>query len=798
MVRWAWRMLRREWRSQVLVTLLLLVAVAVAVCGGSALYNGPAGTFGTATDVWELGGQDPRAMAADIATLRNAYGTVDVVGHTAERAPGLAQTIDYRAQPLHGTYTEHLLAIHRGRYPSGPNEAAVTTGVAQLLGLRLGGSIALDGHPRTIVGTAENPSDLKDDFVLVEPSAGPPPDTVSVFLISGRRGPDIGGGRGPGDLHLTTLRLMKGVGSDINRTALTTLILAAATILLLLVAFVAAAGFAVLAHRRLRQLGMLAAIGATARQVRLVMTATGLLVGVLAAGAGTAVGLLAWPPAAGWLEPAIGHRIDRLNIPWHLVAGVVALAVAMSAAAAWWPARAVSRLPVTLALSGRPPAPRSARRPAVLAALFLAAGLGCLAAGEKRHPPLIVVGTVATALAILFAAPLAIRLLAAAGSRAPVAVRLALRDLARHQARSGAAVAAISLALGIPVAIVVIATGSQATPATGNLSDRQLLVRITRPEDPPTFVPTRTQAQLRDLAAQVDRMAAGLPHPAVLGLDMAYDPTAPPEPGLPGGERVRHAQELGIARGVDSFSGVTAYIATPDLLRLAGADPATIPSSTDVVTGQTGNLVILDRTRDERRPTTTRVRGPRYSSLPDTLWTAGGLARWHLQPIRAGWLIESGDPVTRSQLAATRRIAAGAGLTIEARDGQQAVQTVRATATAAGLLLALAVLAMTVGLIRSEGAADLRTLTATGASAGIRRTLTAATAAGLALLGAVLGTAGAGLGLVAVYRHDLAVFGRVPPVYPLIFLIGIPLAAAAAGWLLAGKEPPAIARRMSE
>ena len=45
-----------------------------------------------------------------------------------------------------------------------------------------------------------------------------------------------------------------------------------------------------------------------------------------------------------------------------------------------------------------------------------------------------------------------------------------------------------------------------------------------------------------------------------------------------------------------------------------------------------------------------------------------------------------------------------------------------AIATGAGALLALAILAITVGLIRSESAGDLRTLTATGATATIRRT----------------------------------------------------------------------------
>ena len=56
---------------------------------------------------------------------------------------------------------------------------------------------------------------------------------------------------------------------------------------------------------------------------------------------------------------------------------------------------------------------------------------------------------------------------------------------------------------------------------------------------------------------------------------------------------------------------------------------------------------------------------------------------------------------------------------------------------------------MSVGLIRSETASDLRTLTATGASGSTRRTLTAATAGALALLGALLGTAAAYIAAIA-------------------------------------------------
>ena len=56
---------------------------------------------------------------------------------------------------------------------------------------------------------------------------------------------------------------------------------------------------------------------------------------------------------------------------------------------------------------------------------------------------------------------------ARAVARFPVAVRLPMRDLARHQARSGVALAAVSLTLGIPAAIVVTSTAAEASRPPG-------------------------------------------------------------------------------------------------------------------------------------------------------------------------------------------------------------------------------------------------------------------------------------------------------------------------------------------
>ncbi|MDP1806545.1 MAG: hypothetical protein Q8K72_15320, partial [Acidimicrobiales bacterium] len=199
--------------------------------------------------------------------------------------------------------------------------------------------------------------------------------------------------------------------------------------------------------------------------------------------------------------------------------------------------------------------------------------------------------------------------------------------------------------------------------------------------------------------------------------------------------------------------------------------------------------------RQSAEPTFQAAALPTYSSGPNALLTTQAVERLGLQTRVAGWLIQTDRPLTGAQIEAARKAAAGAGLTIETRDTQQSLKRLGRQATGAGMLLALGVLAMTVGLIRSETANDLRILTATGASSTARRAVTGATAGALALLGAVLGSAGAYLALAAWHRSDLGTLAHPPVANLVAILIGLPLAAGVAGWLLAGREPSAIARR---
>jgi putative ABC transport system permease protein len=788
-IRWARRLLRREWRQQILVLALLVLTVGAASFGVAAAYNLaplPSPQLGSADYLLQFAGPG-NAMTADIAAARKAFGTIEVIGHQFVPIPGSAQSVEFRALSPGGPYSGPMLALVQGHYPSGAGQAAVTSGLAQALQVHIGSALSLPGHHQRVTGIVEDPSDLNDQFALVPPSAAGPAQGITVMLDAS----PAAFSAFRDTFHGQLVWQARGAGTQ---AAVAAGALGAVTVLMVLVSLVAAAAFTVIAARRQRQLGMLAAIGATRRQLRMVMVAGGTLVGVIAAVTGTVIGLAAWFVAAPHLQVSAGHRIDRFAVPWPLVGLGMLLAILTAAAAAWWPARAASRVPVVNALSARPLEPRSAHRSAIMAVPLIVLALACLALANQTNGPLIIAGALAMALGISFISPLSIRLLTTAGRRAPVAVRLALRDLARYQARSAAALAAISLALGIAVAIMI-GVAAAATPASaGNLPGNQMLIWIGQPGQN-QLVPMRTPAELSTLDAAVHRIAGSLGGAAVVTLDMPVNPASRPQPGGQQPVVSLNAPVDGTGGRNGVYRSVDLYVATPAVLHLLGINPATIGPATGILTVQAGQDVLTTITTVTDATNVQRIHVPDYGSEPTSLITVNGLRREHWTQIRSGWMVNSARPLHAAQIAAAREVAARSGLVIESRNTQASLSTIRTLATAAGALIALGVLALTVGLIRAEAAGDLRTLTAIGAASSTRRALTATTAGTLALLGALLGSGAAYLALAAGHRSDISVLSQVPVLDLILTIVGVPAGAALAGWILAGRRPPSVARQ---
>jgi putative ABC transport system permease protein len=193
---------------------------------------------------------------------------------------------------------------------------------------------------------------------------------------------------------------------------------------------------------------------------------------------------------------------------------------------------------------------------------------------------------------------------------------------------------------------------------------------------------------------------------------------------------------------------------------------------------------------------------PAGTSAPNTVITEHAMREFKFTATTAGWLILAPDALTAAQVTNASQTAAAAGASIETVNNIPSLAQITAAATIFVTVLALGILAMSIGLVRSETASDLRTLTAAGASGAARRTITAATAGALALTGAVVGTAAGYLAVIGFFRTNsldqLSELDSVPVAELVWILVGLPLIAVVVSWLLGGREPRAIARQPLE
>ena len=524
-IRWGWRLFRREWRQQLLVLGLLTVAVAATIWGASVVTNSqiPPGypTFGTGAAQVTLPGTDPR-LAADIATIAARWGPADLI-EKQNITTGTRQSVQVRAESPHGHYNSPLLGLVSGTYPAGPGQVALTSQVATQYGAHVGGTWRAAGTTWQVTGIVQDPSNLADQFALVAPGQLRHP-SQAIMLLGPAAAQEIGGDITVPGVPAATVSLPTQQDSGVSQAVF---ILVVEVLGLAFIGLVSVASFSVMAQRRLRALGMLGAIGATERNLRLVMIAGGLAVGATAALAGAVLGLAAWFAYAPTVQRDTGHAVDAAHLPWWAFAIGIVLAIATSALASRRPAKTMAAVPVVAALSGRPAPPKAVRRSALPGVIVFAAGLACLASagglngvagqdgngGGNGHALFLLAGLVITITGVCLLAPLAISVLAAgAGSRLPVAIRIALRDLVRYRARSGAALAATTFAVFLAMGICVVASIRFDNPLNWigpDLSSNQVFVPSELSSGPGQMTQP-SAAQLAALTTRVHTLAASL------------------------------------------------------------------------------------------------------------------------------------------------------------------------------------------------------------------------------------------------------------------------------------------------
>jgi len=415
---------------------------------------------------------------------------------------------------------------------------------------------------------------------------------------------------------------------------------------------------------------------------------------------------------------------------------------------------------------------------------------------------------------LVLLAPFFLSLTERASRHAPIAARLALRDLSRYRARSGSALSAISIGVLIAV-IVILASASRFSNvldyAGPNLASNQLALHTGFPPQGAVLVRRNAKGQLvqvrhhKSETATPAQLAAGATQIAK-GLDARLVALKTPNSYLSG------------RQGGRSWSGQI-YVATPQLLRAFGIKASSINPKADVLTSRPGLSGVSDLVMDYgsgnpkdpnsaggslRDPVIQELGSlPAGTSAPNTVITQYAMKKFHISSDTNDWMVIGAQSFTASQISSADLTASTAQLQVESRNNVPSGSTIINWATLFGILIALGVLAMSVGLVRSETSSELRTLSATGASSYTRRALTAVTAGALGFLGALLGVVGGYVAMIGWLRSNslnggISALESVPFGDLMLILFGMPAIAALVGWVFASREPDVLGRQPIE
>jgi putative ABC transport system permease protein len=734
---------------------------------------------------------------------------------------GARPSVSIRTIEIEGV-ASGILTLVDGRAPKGQGEAAISDGVAKLAGVGIGDRVEIeDGPTTTVVGMVENPMYLDDRLVVLDPTATDIDESSATWLIALPAGAD------PEAIVQSTIDAETGeqkvliqsrqgsgiqiVGGD--STSFTILILG--SLALVESALIASAAFAVSIRRRQRELGLLAATGATPRQLAGTVVIEGTLLGMLACIGGVAIGLAGAFGLSPFLDDLTQRRnppvvIDLAGVVGPVVVGLVAAMIAASV-----PARTVARVPVLLALSGRRPPQSSARRTLTfgLIAVSLAAAMTVIGAtvrdaGSDTWSVLLLIGgAVLSTLGFGACAPWLLERLERLAARLPLADRIAFRDTARSRSRSSPIVTAILAGCAAAIALGAWQTSRDAENVAGwvpVLYPDQLVLSGSEP--------SAAGKSLVDDGSAV----AGVRIPQYwLGDESVAIRFELPDARDADGELVNVLDQCGNCNPGAFMSPEVNLIspATPEILAMAHAESA----SSEL---RQGRAVVLTTPRFETAATMkiTIFEDPAEAVVPSKTLTIpvtvlkvavpGAILPGAFLPdatIRELGLVATEDdgpygtypfvvrydhPVTQADLAHAEEVASrfpdtfAETLNAPIRPGAE----FRIVIISLVLLFAVSVTGIAISLGEAESRPEQRSLLAIGADPRLRRRIAAARAAVLALLAGILAVPAGLLPIWGIFASRGSVLA-VPTIEIVAAVVVLPLLAVLSSFLLSRPIP---------
>jgi ABC-type lipoprotein release transport system permease subunit len=515
---------------------------------------------------------------------------------------------------------------------------------------------------------------------------------------------------------------------------------AASAILLVEVAFITGAAFAAGTRRRLREIGLMAANGASAKHVRSTVVGEGLTIGAIGAGVGVVLGLAVLVLGRPIIQRSVSRVITGLDVGWLDLLGPVLVALVSVVLAVLIPARTASKVPTTTALQGRMPA-LSPRKWVVPVGIVMAVSgflLISVSLVSQSNVSGFLVGVSATAVVggvAMLSSPI-LAGVARLSDKVPATSRLVLRDSGRNRTRSAVAVAAIMVILLAPVTAMIVSAST---------TEKNLVYGLPDPGDQLVLSGTYENVNLGSVdpitESDVAALAAIVPEKDVATFDTLDLKVVT--------DQLMRARENGQAEyaGEDYIDGNPVAVANPDLVRVLDA-PGLAGTIKD---GEIAVLGIEDRT------TRVEINGVEYPArefpVPVVQWR---MPRVLIPKAMAAEFADAESTplalftLERQMTDDERQKMWDGALEINGGYRGLAPSTIYLLAGGATLIVVLIVVALITAVSAAEVDEEVRTIVAVGAPGSIRRRFLGLLTGYQTLVAMVLALP-LGLGLVRVF-----------------------------------------------